>query len=95
MCLNVPSPVDEPIHPHQEDLEQVAATRLHLGSSYTRSPSAVSDQLLALEPEHVDATITALRKRLPGTLIGISTGAWIEREDDRPLVMIGRIIKDI
>jgi uncharacterized protein (DUF849 family) len=36
----------------------------------------------------VDATITALRDRLPGTLIGISTGAWIERDDDRRLVMI-------
>jgi uncharacterized protein (DUF849 family) len=36
----------------------------------------------------VDATITALRERVPGTLIGISTGAWIERDDDRRLVMI-------
>jgi uncharacterized protein (DUF849 family) len=42
----------------------------------------------SLAPEHVDATITALRERLPGTLIGISTGAWIERDDDRRLVMI-------
>ena len=32
---------------------------------------------------------TALRDRLPGTLIGISTGAWIERDDDRRLAMIG------
>jgi uncharacterized protein (DUF849 family) len=36
----------------------------------------------------VDATVTALRDRLPGTLIGISTGAWIEGDDDRRLVMI-------
>jgi hypothetical protein len=36
----------------------------------------------------VDATVTALRARLPGTLIGISTGAWIERDDDRRLTMV-------
>jgi uncharacterized protein (DUF849 family) len=42
----------------------------------------------SLAPGHVDATITMLRDRLPGTLIGISTGAWIERDDDRRLAMI-------
>jgi uncharacterized protein (DUF849 family) len=42
----------------------------------------------SLAPEHVDATLTALRDRLPGTLIGISTGSWIEGDDDRRLVMI-------
>jgi uncharacterized protein (DUF849 family) len=34
------------------------------------------------------ATITALRGRSPGTLIGISTGARIEGDDDRRLAMI-------
>ncbi|HEX2528638.1 MAG TPA: 3-keto-5-aminohexanoate cleavage protein [Geminicoccus sp.] len=42
----------------------------------------------SLEPEVVDVTLAALRSRLPGTLIGISTGAWIERDDDRRLAMI-------
>lgn len=37
---------------------------------------------------HVDSTIARLRARLPGTLIGISTGAWIERDDDRRLTLI-------
>jgi uncharacterized protein (DUF849 family) len=42
----------------------------------------------SLAPEWVDATLLALRARLPGTLVGVSTGAWIERDDDRRLAMI-------
>src|SRR5438105_6446913 len=44
-----------------------------------------AESLLA---DRVDATIRALRARLPGTLIGISTGAWIEKDDDRLLACI-------
>jgi uncharacterized protein (DUF849 family) len=33
--------------------------------------------------------MAALRARLPGTLIGISTGAWIEADPDRTLACIG------
>jgi uncharacterized protein (DUF849 family) len=36
-----------------------------------------------LEPAVVDRTIAALRDACPGTLIGISTGQWIERDDVR------------
>ncbi|HZC34803.1 MAG TPA: 3-keto-5-aminohexanoate cleavage protein [Chthoniobacterales bacterium] len=45
----------------------------------------VRDQngLESLQPDRVDATMRALKARLPGTLIGISTGAWIEKDDDR------------
>jgi uncharacterized protein (DUF849 family) len=32
----------------------------------------------------------ALKTALPGTLIGISTAAWIEKDDDRLLAYIGR-----
>ena len=32
----------------------------------------------------------ALKTALPGTLVGISTGAWIEKDDDRLLAYIGR-----
>jgi uncharacterized protein (DUF849 family) len=60
---------------------RAGAAELHL---HVRGPDGVE----SLAPEHVNATITALRERLPGTLIGISTGAWIERDDDRRLVMI-------
>ena len=31
----------------------------------------------------VDATIPALRKACPGTLVGVSTGAWIENDEER------------
>jgi uncharacterized protein (DUF849 family) len=44
----------------------------------------------SLGPDDVDATIKALREALPGTLIGISTGAWIEKDDDRTLAYVGR-----
>ncbi|MBV8275570.1 MAG: 3-keto-5-aminohexanoate cleavage protein [Verrucomicrobia bacterium] len=44
----------------------------------------------SLAPDDVDATIRALREALPGTLIGISTGAWIEKDDDRVLDYSGR-----
>jgi uncharacterized protein (DUF849 family) len=60
---------------------EAGAAELHL---HVRGPDGVE----SLAPEHVDATISALRDRLPGTLIGISTGAWIERDDDRRLLMI-------
>jgi uncharacterized protein (DUF849 family) len=41
--------------------------------------------LESLHPKWVDATMRALKAQLPGTLIGISTGAWIEQNDDRVL----------
>jgi len=43
------------------------------------------DGLESLAPQNVDATITALKRALPGTLIGMSTGAWIEKDDDQSL----------
>ncbi|MFL5335789.1 MAG: 3-keto-5-aminohexanoate cleavage protein [Geminicoccaceae bacterium] len=43
----------------------------------------------SLAPAEVDATIKALRSAVPGTLVGISTGAWIERDDDRRLAYMG------
>lgn len=48
------------------------------------------DGLESLAPKYVDATITALKTALPGTLIGISTGAWIEKDDDRLLGYVDR-----
>lgn len=41
-----------------------------------------------LAPVVVDPLIARVRALLPGTLIGISTGAWIERDDDRRLECI-------
>jgi uncharacterized protein (DUF849 family) len=59
------------------------ASELHL---HVRGAGGVE----SLAPDDVDATIKALRKALPGTLIGISTGAWIEKDDDRVLDYAGR-----
>jgi uncharacterized protein (DUF849 family) len=59
------------------------ASELHL---HVRGENGVE----SLAPDDVDATIKALRESLPGTLIGISTGAWIEKDDDRVLAYVGR-----
>jgi uncharacterized protein (DUF849 family) len=61
----------------------VGASELHLHVRGEGGPES-------LAPDVVDATIKALREALPGTLIGISTGAWIEKDDDRVLAYIGR-----
>lgn len=61
----------------------VGASELHLHVRDDRG-------LESLAPSSVDATMRALKTALPGTLIGISTGAWIEKDDDRLLAYIGR-----
>jgi Uncharacterized conserved protein len=52
--------------------------------------------LESLHPDRVEATIRALRAQLPGTLIGVSTGVWIEKDDDRLLAFIDswRVLPD-
>ncbi|MEW6631402.1 MAG: 3-keto-5-aminohexanoate cleavage protein [Pseudomonadota bacterium] len=42
----------------------------------------------SLAPEAMDRTIHGLRRACPGTLIGVSTGAWIEKDDRRTLAAI-------
>lgn len=42
----------------------------------------------SLDPTDVDAVLGGLRRVLPGTLIGISTGDWIEADDARRLACI-------
>lgn len=41
-----------------------------------------------LDPAVADPIIRDIRESLPGTLIGVSTGAWIERDDRLRLAMI-------
>jgi uncharacterized protein (DUF849 family) len=50
----------------------------------------------SLAPQVVDPLMAALRDRLPGTAIGLSTGAWIERNEDRRLICLGgwRVLPD-
>ncbi|MCV3210923.1 3-keto-5-aminohexanoate cleavage protein [Mesorhizobium sp. YC-39] len=42
----------------------------------------------SLAPAAMDPTMLALRRACPGTLIGVSTGAWIENDDERTLTTI-------
>lgn len=46
------------------------------------------DERESLAPEAMDRTMLALRRACPGTLIGVSTGAWIENDDERTLAAI-------
>ena len=57
------------------------AAEVHL---HARSP----DGRESLSPTTMDATVNAVRHACPGTLIGVSTGAWIERDEKRTLASI-------
>jgi uncharacterized protein (DUF849 family) len=59
------------------------AAEVHL---HARGPDGRESLALAA----MDATVGAVRHACPGTLIGVSTGAWIERDDKRTLAAIGR-----
>jgi uncharacterized protein (DUF849 family) len=60
---------------------RAGANEIHL---HVRGP----DGRESLAPDDVDTTMAAVRAAVPGTLVGISTGAWIERDDDRRLAYI-------
>jgi uncharacterized protein (DUF849 family) len=57
------------------------AGEIHL---HVRGPGGAE----TLAPDAVDAALSAVRARAPGTLVGVSTGEWIERDEDRRLAMI-------
>jgi uncharacterized protein (DUF849 family) len=57
------------------------AAELHL---HARGPEGRE----SLSPAAMDATVRAVRQACPGTLIGVSTGAWIERDEERTLAAI-------
>jgi uncharacterized protein (DUF849 family) len=60
---------------------RAGAAELHL---HVRGPEGAE----SLAPDAVDATLDAVRAAVPGTLVGISTGAWIEGDPDRTLAAI-------
>jgi uncharacterized protein (DUF849 family) len=91
-CLNGNHPPN--YHPHlpvtiealRDDGRQVVsagASELHI---HVRDENGLE----SLHPKWVDATMRALKAQLPGTLIGISTAAWIEKNDDRVLEYVAR-----
>jgi uncharacterized protein (DUF849 family) len=69
----LPSTAEE-IARHGAACVGAGAAELHV---HARAPDG-RESLLA-----VDATMLAVRKACPGTLIGVSTGAWIEKDEQR------------
>ena len=67
-----------------------AADCVAAGAAEVHLHSRGSDGTESLAPAAVDATVLALRRSCPGTLIGLSTGAWIEGNAYRTLTCIGR-----
>ncbi len=89
-CLNGTRPTSfHPRVPHRRaDLVRDALECIRAGANelHVHVYSEVNQE--SLDPEAVDALIGALRAELPGTLIGISTGDWIEKDDQRRLECI-------
>jgi uncharacterized protein (DUF849 family) len=86
-CLNGNHPPN--YHPHLpvtiEALRDDGRQVVNAGASELHIHVRDENGLESLHPKWVDATMRALKAQLPGTLIGISTGAWIEKNDDRVL----------
>jgi len=89
-CLNGARPAGYhpalPLTPHAIARDAAAcvaagAAELHI---HPRGP----DGRESLTPEIIDATMLAVRRACPGTLVGVSTGEWIERDADRTLACI-------
>jgi uncharacterized protein (DUF849 family) len=56
-----------------------AAVHVHTRDAEGRQSLAAAD---------VDATVRAVRARVPGLAIGVTTGAWIERDPERRLALV-------
>lgn len=84
-CLNGARPAGfHPALPTTPDaLVADAAAAVRAGANELHVHIRDSDGRETLRPEMVDATIDGLRRACPGTLVGISSGAWIERDDRR------------
>lgn len=97
-CLNGARPPG--YHPRlpltPEAIAEEGAAAVAAGAAEIHAHVRDADGRESLAPEAVAATVAALRARLPGTLVGISTGAWIEGDDDCRLAMIAgwRVLPD-
>jgi uncharacterized protein (DUF849 family) len=89
-CINGARPADfHPTLPLDADaMARNGAASIAAGAAELHVHARGSDQRESLSPAAMDPTITALRHACPGTLIGVSTGAWIENDDTSTLVAI-------
>jgi uncharacterized protein (DUF849 family) len=76
-----------PLTPAQ--LAQEAAAAVAAGAAEIHMHPRGADGAQSLDPGVIGAAIAAVRARLPGTLVGVSTGAWIEGDQDRTLACVG------
>ncbi|MBV9750767.1 MAG: 3-keto-5-aminohexanoate cleavage protein [Acetobacteraceae bacterium] len=89
-CLNGARPVT---HHHALSLTVAAmasdaAACVAAGAAELHLHPRGADGRESLAPAAVDATVPAIRRACPGTLVGVSTGAWIEGDPDRTLACI-------
>ena len=86
-CLNGARPSG--YHPRlpvtPESLAADAAAVVRAGAGEIHLLVRGRDGRESLAPADVDATMAAVRAAVPGTLVGVSSGAWIERDDERRL----------
>jgi uncharacterized protein (DUF849 family) len=84
-CLN--GARDASFHPAvpvtADAIARDAAAAVAAGAAELHIHVRDADGRETLRPEIVDLTIAKLRGACPGTLIGISTGDWIEKDDAR------------
>ena len=91
-CINGARPADFhaalPLDP--DAMARDGAASIASGAAELHVHARGADGQESLAPEATDRTVAALRRACPGTLIGVSTGAWIEKDDLHTLVAIVR-----
>jgi uncharacterized protein (DUF849 family) len=89
-CLNGARPkgyhAGLPVSPASLARDAAAVVRAGAAEIHLHVRGATGHESLA--PDAVDATLLAVRAEVPGTLVGISTGAWIEGDEKRTLAHI-------
>jgi len=89
-CINGARAAD--FHPalplDAEAMARDGAASIAAGAAELHVHARGSDRRESLSPAAIDPTIAALRRACPGTLIGVSTGVWIENDDVSTLVAI-------
>ena len=89
-CLNGARPMDfHPALPLTPDaMAQDASACIAAGAAELHLHPRNPDGRETLDAATMDATVLVLRQACPGTLIGVSTGAWIEGDERRTLAAI-------